>query len=98
MVPSLDREDFKELKEDMAISRKLDALIDSIESLTKQVAALSDMHLKIIYWLLVLVSLSLAGVRGMEALQAFASHKEVNVNSQGETNEISKEVTRLPSL
>jgi len=69
----MDKEQIRELRDDLAVSKKLDSLATSIEHLAEKVGNLTDTHLKIIYWLLVLVSLSLAGVRGAEAIREFRS-------------------------
>lgn len=75
----IDRQSLKELREDINLYKQLEVLIASVNSLESSVANLSKKidelggsHLKIIYWLLMLVALSLAGIKGAEVLKGQA--------------------------
>ena len=48
------------------VAESITKLAASIESLADKIETLSSMHLKIIYWLLIVVTLTLVGVKGAE--------------------------------
>ena len=55
------------------ISTHLKDVGPAIKNLADKIETLTSLHLKIIYWLLIVVSVTLAGVKGAEVVHSFTN-------------------------
>ncbi len=62
-------QELRDLKEDLKISHKLDEIHKSLDSVAMEIKHLTGTHLKIIYYLLIIVTITLVGVKGLETLK-----------------------------
>lgn len=55
------------------VANSLTKLASSIENLAAKIEILASLHLKIIYWLLIVVTLTLVGVKGVESFRILSN-------------------------